>query len=165
MLSLFSGCGGLDFGTSPWFQVVAYCGKDPDACDVLDSRMSDGSLAQATILRDARLVKLSDVPDGIEGIVLGSPCTHFSVAKGKRKGIFGVESSLLMELFRLCDLMGNVSFVYFENVKGICSLPSSSGKFLEEFLRRGLVLQWVTICATALGCPQRRRPLARSPRT
>ncbi len=158
VLSLFSGCGGLDFGTSPWFQVVAYCEKDPDACDVLDSRMSDGSLARATILRDAQLVKLSDVPDGIEGIVLGSPCTDFSIAKGpKRKGIFGEESSLIMELFRLCDLITNVCFVFFENVDGICALPSSWEKLLGEFLRRGFVMQWVTLCATAVGSPQRRR--------
>ena len=82
VLSLFSGCGGLDFGTSPWFQVVAYCEKDSNAANVIASRISDGSLDRATILPDVKLIQSADMLRDAQGIALGSPRTDFSVAKG-----------------------------------------------------------------------------------
>ena len=46
-LSLFTGCGALDYAL-PWCSPVAYCERDPDAAAVLRARMLDGCLTSST---------------------------------------------------------------------------------------------------------------------
>ena len=45
-LSLFTGCGALDYAL-PWCSPVAYCERDPDAAAVLRARMLDGCLTSS----------------------------------------------------------------------------------------------------------------------
>ena len=55
-LSLFTGCGALDYAL-PWCSPVAYCERDPDAAAVLRARMLDGCLTSSTpFARNSRTV-------------------------------------------------------------------------------------------------------------
>ena len=45
-LSLFTGCGALDYAL-PWCSPVAYCERDPDAAAALRARMLDGCLTSS----------------------------------------------------------------------------------------------------------------------
>ena len=75
--SLFSGCGALDFGLSPWLEPAVYCERDDDAVRVLEARMSDGSLPRGSVHRDVRQLVRGDVPTCVEGIVGGRPVPGF----------------------------------------------------------------------------------------
>ena len=57
-------------------------------------------------------------------------------------------------MFRVADLIGAL-FVLFENVNGIRS--KHWARLLQQFQVRHFLVRWVTLNATSVGCPQKRR--------
>ena len=88
-LSLFSGCGVLDYAL-PWCTPVCDCEKDPAAISVLRARMADKSLPEAPVIHGVREVARRSIAGPIDVLVAGLPCVDLSLAGGKR-GLGGTE--------------------------------------------------------------------------
>ena len=153
-ISVFSGAGCLDFALSPWCQTLVYIEIDQSAVTVLRARMVDGSLGSGPILGDVRTVSSADLPAGVCGIVAGFPCVDICQA-GRRQGLDGESSRLLLEIFRLCDIT-TCSFVFFENVNNLRFMPQVWFTAFQELVRRGFAIRWVTLAASQIGSPQKR---------
>lgn len=151
-LSLFSGCGALDFGLSHLCEPVAYC----DACDcaagVLRARQRGGSLRPGAIHADIRSMRGADLRGKVDGIVAGFPCQDISFA-GQQAGLRGQRSSLVFEALRLADEAG-CSFIFMENVANICKLPGVWQPLLDALGSRGFAVKWCVVEAAHVGAPQ-----------
>ena len=71
-LSLFTGCGALDYAL-PWCSPVAYCERDPDAAAVLRARMLDGSLPKAPLYDDVQTRRVREFLLARRGKALSTP--------------------------------------------------------------------------------------------
>ena len=152
-LSLFSGIAGLDLALQPWCHTIAYVERDHVARDILQARMRDGSIPSAAIYTDVR--EVVKVGSDVDGIVAGFPCVDTCIA-GARSGLDGNQTSLVTHVFRLCDVTG-CHFVFLENVIGIRSMPQVWRPVLLELLGRGFICRWVSLAASQVGAPHRRR--------
>ena len=160
-ISIFSGCGALDFGLAPWVEPLLYCEIDFAAKAVLGARMADGSLPIGPIIDDvadvtrARLdaFKLPETPQVLVG---GFPCQDICNAGGRR-GLDGSRSGLFFEILRIIDSCNFLQAVFLENVDAIRSTKGVWKIVLDEFLVRGFCARWVSIPATTVGSPQKRQ--------
>jgi hypothetical protein len=162
VLSLFSGCGALDYALSPWCHSLAYCEIDIDAQSVLQARMKDGSLTHGKIFGDIRsltrgtlMKELGEV--SVDGLVFGFPCVDTCRA-GKMKGIIdGPQSNLVWEAMRLAEEL-RVAFMFIENVDNTRFLRFGGAQCLVDALTQaGFRCSWVSVGAVHVGCPQRRK--------
>ena len=114
-LDLFSGIGGFHLGFErAGFEVTSYFSEiDKHAIAVYQHQFKD-----ATYVGSVTDVRGADLPN-IDLITFGSPCQDFSLA-GKRKGMDGERSSLILEAIRLITECRPRAFVW-ENVKGTFS--------------------------------------------
>ena len=153
-LSLFSGCGALDYAL-PWCTPVAYCELDPDACSVLRARMADGSLPEAPLYHDVRALTKKELRGQIDVIVAGFPCVDLCKA-GKKQGLGGSESTLVWEVCRLARDSG-VLRIFLENVDNFRFMEQFWRAVLLELTELGFQIEWVSLSGTHVGSPQRRR--------
>jgi DNA (cytosine-5)-methyltransferase 1 len=118
-LDLFSGIGGFHLGfEKAGYKVTSYFSEvDKHAIAVYKHQFKD-----ATYVGSVTDVRGADLPS-IDLITFGSPCQDFSLA-GKRAGMEGQRSSLILEAIRLIHECRPRVFVW-ENVKGTFS--SNSG--------------------------------------
>ena len=168
VLSLFSGCGALDYALSPWCHSLAYCEIDTAAQSVLQAHMKDGSLPPGRIFGDIRsltrgtlmkepgfVARHSEV--SVDGLVFGFPCVDTCRA-GKMKGIIhGPQSNLVWEAMRLAEEL-RVAFMFIENVDNTRFLRVGGAQCLVDALAQaGFRCSWVSVGAVHVGCPQRRK--------
>ena len=153
-LSLFSGCGALDWALVDQCWPVAYCECCSAAAQVLRTRMADGVLPHGPIHADIRELQGGSLRGQVDGIVMGFPCQDISVA-GRRRGLGGLRSSLVFEALRLVDEAG-CSFILMENVANILWMPGVWRPLFDAFADRGFALRWCTASASNVGAPQRR---------
>ncbi len=153
-LSLFSGCGALDWALLDRCWPVAYCESCSAAARVLRLRMADGALPHGPIHADIRELQGGSLRGQVDGIVMGFPCQDISVA-GQRLGFDGSRSSLVFEALRLADETG-CSFIFMENVANILRMPGVWRPLFDAFAVRGFALRWCTVSASSVGAPQRR---------
>lgn len=153
MVSLFSGCGGLDKGFElAGFQRVFANDFDKDAQRVFRANLG------AIDPRDIRTISSSDIPD-CEIITAGFPCQPFSNA-GNRRGVYDSRGDLYLECLRIVrDKKPKV--VLFENVKGLMSSKHQSGKRLIEVIQEdlekiGYNVSYRVVDASDYGVPQKR---------
>ncbi len=128
LVSLFSGCGGLDYG----FEKAGY--------DIIWANEIDKTISstyklnhKSTILetRDIRKLLNSDIPD-CDGIIGGPPCQSWSEG-GKGRGIDDDRGKLFLDYIRIvCDK--KPKFFLIENVKGI--LENKHSEAFNLFLRK-----------------------------
>jgi DNA (cytosine-5)-methyltransferase 1 len=151
-LDLFSGIGGFHLGFErAGFKVTSYFSEiDKHAIAVYKNQFKNSTyVGSVTNLRGADLPK-------IDLITFGSPCQDFSLA-GKRRGMEGERSSLIMEAIRLIKECRPRVFIW-ENVKGTFS--SNAGEdfaaILQEFADTGgYRLEW-QLLNTSWFLPQNR---------
>ena len=127
MISLFSGCGGLDLGfKEAGFNIVWANDFDSDAQAVY--RLNElGDIDGRNILN----VHEEEIPSG-EILTAGFPCQPFSNA-GNRKGIHDSRGMLYKECLRIIeDKMPKV--IVFENVKGLLSTKYIDGRGLADVI-------------------------------
>lgn len=156
LVSLFSGCGGLDKGfEDAGFKRVWANDFDKDAQAVFKLNLGeiDG--------RDIRTVPVEDIPD-CEVITAGFPCQPFSNA-GKRKGVYDERGELYLDCLRIIDSK-KPKVVLFENVKGLLSSRHQSGKKLidvikEDLEKIGYLVTYKVVNASDYGVPQNRERL------
>ena len=114
-LDLFSGIGGFHLGfEKAGFKVKSYFSEvDKHAVAVYKHQFKDAEyVGSVTDVRGEQLPK-------IDLITFGSPCQDFSLA-GKRRGMEGARSSLILEAIRLINECRPSVFIW-ENVKGTFS--------------------------------------------
>ena len=114
-LDLFSGIGGFHLGFErAGYEVTSYFSEvDKHAIAVYKHQFPN-----STYVGSVTDVRGGDLPN-IDLITFGSPCQDFSLA-GKRKGMEGERSSLILEAIRLIRECRPSVFVW-ENVKGTFS--------------------------------------------
>lgn len=151
-LDLFSGIGGFHLGfEKAGFKVKSYFSEiDKHAIAVYKHQFKDAEyVGSVTDIRGEQLPK-------IDLITFGSPCQDFSLA-GKRKGMGGERSSLVLEAIRLIDECRPGVFIW-ENVKGTFS--SNNGADFAAILQAfanigGYRLEW-QLLNTSWVLPQNR---------
>lgn len=126
LISLFSGCGGLDLGfEKAGFERVWANDFDSDAQAVYALNLGeiDG--------RDILSIDEGEIPDG-DILTAGFPCQPFSNA-GNRKGVHDSRGMLYKECLRIIkSKMPKV--IVFENVKGLLSTKYIDGRSLVEVI-------------------------------
>src|SRR5574344_849003 len=101
---------------------------------------------------DFTKIEKSDIKDGIDLLVGGSPCQAFSVA-GLRKGLNDARGNLTLEFARLAYRAG-ARWLVWENVNGVFS--SGSGRDFAAFI--SLLCGWeVCVPEFPRAVPQRRK--------
>ena len=126
MVSLFSGCGGLDLGfEKAGFDIIWANDFDADAQAVY--RLNLGEIDGRNILA----VGEDEIPD-CDILTAGFPCQPFSNA-GSRKGVHDSRGMLYKECLRMISAkMPKV--VVFENVKGLLSTKYIDGRNLADVI-------------------------------
>jgi len=156
LVSLFSGCGGMDVG----FENAGYnrvwandFDKDAQAVFKLNLGNIDG--------RDITQVPVEDIPD-CDILTAGFPCQPFSNA-GNRRGVFDSRGELYLECLRIIEHK-KPKAVLFENVKGLLSSKHQSGQRLIEVIKEdlenlGYSVNYKVVNASDYGVPQNRERL------
>ncbi len=153
LVSLFSGCGGMDkgFDNAGYTRVWANdFDKDAQAVFRLNLGEIDG--------RDITQVPVEDIPD-CDIITAGFPCQPFSNA-GNRRGVYDERGELYLECLRIIESK-HPRAVLFENVKGLLSSKHQSGKKLIDVIKEdlenlGYRVNYKVVNASDYGVPQNR---------
>ena len=151
-LDLFSGIGGFHLGfEKAGYKVNSYFSEiDKHAVAVYKHKFKNSKYVGSV-----EHIKGNELPR-IDLITFGSPCQDFSLA-GKRKGMSGERSSLILEAIRLISECRPRVFIW-ENVKGTFS--SNSGEDFAAILQAfanigGYRLEW-QLLNTSWFLPQNR---------
>lgn len=156
LVSLFSGCGGMDKGfENAGFSRVWANDFDKDAQAVF--RLNFGDIDG----RDIREVPVEDIPE-CDIITAGFPCQPFSNA-GNRRGVYDARGELYLECLRIIESK-KPKAVLFENVKGLISSKHQSGQKLidvikEDLEKLGYAVNYKVVNASDYGVPQNRERL------
>ena len=153
LVSLFSGCGGMDkgFDNAGYTRVWANdFDKDAQAVFRLNLGEIDG--------RDITQVPVEDIPE-CDIITAGFPCQPFSNA-GNRRGVNDERGELYLECLRIIESK-HPRAVLFENVKGLLSSKHQSGKKLIDVIKEdlenlGYRVNYKVVNASDYGVPQNR---------
>lgn len=157
MVSLFSGCGGLDLGfETAGFDIVWANDFDSDAQAVY--RLNIGDIDG----RDIMSVREEDIPD-CDILTAGFPCQPFSNA-GNRKGVHDSRGMLYKECLRIIEKK-RPKVIVFENVKGLLSTKYIDGRKLVDVIVEdlsnldgiGYNVDYKLINASDYGVPQNRQ--------
>lgn len=154
LVSLFSGCGGLDLGfEEAGFNRVWANDFDKDAQAVF--RLNLGDIDG----RDIRNVPAEEIPE-CDIITAGFPCQPFSNA-GNRKGIHDSRGMLYQECLRIIEKK-KPKVIVFENVKGLLSTKYVDGRKLGDVIcsdldDMGYNVKYDLINASDYGVPQNRQ--------
>tara|TARA_R110002020_G_scaffold164988_1_gene352187 strand:+ start:14547 stop:15893 length:1347 start_codon:yes stop_codon:yes gene_type:complete len=152
ILDLFSGIGGFKLG----FEEAGYdCHSYFSEVDKHAIAIYKHNFKNSTYVGSVTDVRREQLPK-IDVITFGSPCQDFSLA-GKRRGMGGERSSLILEAIRLITECQPRVFIW-ENVKGTFS--SNSGEDFAAIIQAftnigGYRLEW-QLCNTSWVLPQNR---------
>lgn len=126
VISLFSGCGGLDLGfLKSGFEIVFANDIDKDACETYKK-----NIGNHIICRDIYNIQASEIPDA-DILIGGFPCLGFTIANGKRRDIDSKYNTLYLEYARILKEKQPKYFLV-ENVAGI----QSGAVFRENFYNK-----------------------------
>lgn len=128
ILSLFSGCGGLDYG----FHLAGYqtiWANDINPWAAKTFRRNIGDVISEENIEDIDPWKDKSIPD-CDLIIGGFPCQDFSVA-GKQTGLDSDRGNLYKNFLRFIDAKRPKAFVA-ENVKGL--LTANGGKAIKQMI-------------------------------
>lgn len=173
VLSLFSGCGGMDLGFEGGFD---YLGQHYDK-NPFDIVFSNDIFKEAADSYEANFRKQverrsiidldeNELPDVTVDIVLGGfPCQSFSLA-GKRKGLSDARGQLYLQMIRVIKHYKPKMFIA-ENVDGIRNSRkniagenvdrSALDTILDDFNSAGYNVQYHVLNSADYGVPQTRR--------
>lgn len=157
LISLFSGCGGMDLGfKKAGFNIVFANDFDADAQAIYS--LNIGKIDK----RDILSIGEDEIPDG-DILTAGFPCQPFSNA-GNRKGVHDSRGMLYKECLRIIQKkMPKV--IVFENVKGLLSTKYIDGQNLAEVIVEdlsnmngiGYAVEHQLVNAADYGVPQNRQ--------
>lgn len=114
LISLFSGCGGLDLGfEKAGFKILVANEFDPTIWATFKANHPHTKLIEG----DIRKIQDTDFPDNIDGIIGGPPCQSWSEA-GAQRGIDDLRGQLFYEYIRILKSK-QPKFFLAENVSGM----------------------------------------------
>lgn len=154
LISLFSGCGGLDLG-------FEYAGFDIPVANEFDSSIWQTFKVNhpnsRLITQDIRNLSVDFFPNDIDGIIGGPPCQSWSEA-GAQRGIKDSRGKLFFDYIRILRAK-RPKFFLAENVSGMLSNRHSEAvKFLIELFRScGYDLTMTLVNAKDYGVAQERK--------
>ena len=154
LLDLFSGIGGFPAGLErAGYKIKKHFFSEIDKHAIANYRYNFKNAEYVGSVTD---VRGSDLPERPNVITFGSPCQDFSLA-GKRKGMDGERSSLILDAIRLITECKPDVFIW-ENVKGTFS--SNDGADFQAIIQAfanigGYRLEW-QLLNTAWLLPQNR---------
>lgn len=153
VLSLFSGCGGMDFGIEAAGGHIIFANDIlTDACSTHEKYFPECDFAAKDIS------SINNFPDA-DIVVGGYPCQSFSMA-GNRTPERDSRTNLYREFLRVISIVRPRYFIA-ENVSGLQQL--SNGIFLQEqvnaYLKEGYSISHQILNARDYGVPQSRKRL------
>ncbi len=154
IISLFSGCGGLDLGfEKAGFNVVAANEYDPTIWATFKVNHPKTKLIEG----DIRKIKDTEFPDNICGIIGGPPCQSWSEA-GAQRGIDDLRGQLFYEYIRILKSK-QPKFFLAENVSGMLLGRHSKAvnNIIEMFKNCGYNVTVTLVNAKDYGTPQERK--------
>lgn len=165
VISLFSGCGGMDLGFRGNFDIFGrHYEENPFdivySNDVVEKACNtyEHNFKHKPICADIRDIDEKTLPEA-DVVIGGFPCQDFSHA-GKRKGLEAERGRLYLEMKRVINHVKPMAFVA-ENVDGIRT--SSKGTdtsaldvILKEFQEIGYQVKYKVLHAADYGVPQTR---------
>ena|GEM_PF-156455 len=153
LVSLFSGCGGMDLGFKQAGYEIVYANDfDSDAQRVYEKNF--GKIDKRSILD----VDEKEIPD-CDILTAGFPCQPFSNA-GNRRGVNDSRGNLYKECLRVINEK-HPKVVVFENVRGLLSTKDENGNPLIETIisnlyELGYTTTYKLVNASSYGVPQNR---------
>ena len=138
IVSLFSGCGGLDLGfAKAGFNVIWANEFDKSIWETYEKNHLDTILDR----RDIRNISSIDIPDCI-GVIGGPPCQSWSEA-GTQKGFADARGQLFMEYVRVLKDKQPLFFLA-ENVSGMLHKKHSNalGNIITAFEEAGYSISY-----------------------
>lgn len=154
IISLFSGCGGLDLGfEKAGFNIVMANEFDKTICPTFKANHPHTILLE----KDIRNVKETDFPKNIDGIIGGPPCQSWSEA-GSLKGIDDERGKLFYEYIRILKSI-QPKFFLAENVSGMLANRHSKAvkNIIEMFEECGYNVSVTLVNAKDYGVAQERK--------
>ena len=154
IISLFSGCGGLDLGFErAGFDIPIANEYDPTIWETYKINHPSTKLIEG----DIRNIQESDFPDDIDGIIGGPPCQSWSEA-GSLRGINDSRGKLFYDYIRILKSK-QPKFFLAENVSGMLANRHSEAvrNIIEMFKECGYDLTVSLVNAKDYGVPQERR--------
>lgn len=134
LISLFSGCGGLDLGFErAGFDIPIANEFDPAIWSTYRANHPRTTL----LTDDIKRLRAEDFPDDIDGIIGGPPCQSWSEA-GSQRGINDSRGRLFLEYIRILEAK-RPKFFLAENVSGMLSDRHSDAvrRIIDQFEQCG----------------------------
>lgn len=154
LLSLFSGCGGMDLGfEKAGFDVVWANEFDSSIWETYSNNHKHSYLDKRSI----RDIPSTEMPDDIIGVIGGPPCQSFSEA-GKGLGIEDQRGQLFFEYIRVIKDKRPLFFVA-ENVSGMLHPKHSDTvkSIIDSFAELGYTVNFQLVNANDYSVPQDRK--------
>jgi DNA (cytosine-5)-methyltransferase 1 len=154
LVSLFSGCGGLDLGfKKEGYDLIWANDFDKDICATYSL-----NLGKHMHCADITKIPENEIPE-CDIVIGGPPCQSFSLVG--RRNIEDARGNLVWEFYRVVKRKKPKVFLM-ENVPGIRSALLPDGKrvletLISDFEKLGYIVQVYTLNAADYGVPQRRR--------
>lgn len=154
ILSLFSGCGGLDLGfEKAGFEIPVANEFDPTIWETFKVNHPKTQLLEC----DIKNIKEEDLPKDIDGIIGGPPCQSWSEA-GAMRGINDSRGQLFFEYIRLLKIL-KPKFFLAENVSGMLSKKHKEAvdNFIKLFKDCGYNVSLTLVNAKDYGVAEERK--------
>lgn len=154
VISFFAGAGGLDLGfQKAGFKIPWACEYDKNIWDTYRANHPNTHLDTRSITD----IKLTDLPDEVDGIIGGPPCQSWSLA-GSMNGINDPRGQLFYNYLELINLKQPKFFVA-ENVPGMLSKRhlDEFNKIINKFQECGYKVNYKLLNAWDYGVPQDRK--------
>lgn len=152
VVSLFSGCGGLDLGfINAGYEVVWANDFFPDAVKTYKRNIGDH-----IVLGDITQIPSSEIPDDFDILLGGFPCQGFSIANNKRS-MEDERNFLYREMLRIVKDK-KPAFFLAENVKGLLSMHDGGvvKMIISDFKKIGYKVDYKIVNSADYGVPQQR---------
>ena len=154
LISLFSGCGGLDLGFErAGFEIPIANEFDRSIWQTFRRNHPNTTL----LTNDIRQLRADALPDDIDGIIGGPPCQSWSEA-GAQRGINDARGQLFFDYIRILDAK-QPKFFLAENVSGMLTNRHSEAvrNILELFRQCGYDVSISLVNAKNFGVAQERK--------
>lgn len=154
IISLFSGCGGLDLGfEKAGFNTIWANEYDKTIWDTFSYNFPNTVLDERSIVE----IQNQDIPDQVDGIIGGPPCQSWSEA-GAKRGINDARGKLFFEYIRVLQEK-QPKFFLAENVPSILFERHSAAfqSIIENFNNVGYVVSFKLLNAKNYHVPQDRK--------
>jgi DNA (cytosine-5)-methyltransferase 1 len=156
VVSLFSGCGGLDLG----FEKAGYDIVFANDIEKSVKETYEYNIGKILIKSIVDVDKEKEIPNDIDVVLAGIPCQPFSNA-GNSGSMEDDRGQLFLQVMQVIDIK-KPKVVIFENVKGFLSAKDDQGLFMPERLSNeldahGYSTHWKLLNASEYGVPHNRQ--------